>query len=220
MTRRQAGADDERERRDTAGTQSPYDLDPRLRLAFTAFRLKDEPRGGWVLRSVRDPESVADHCWGTALLCLLYASEEGVDEAEAVRMALLHDLAEAETGDVIARASPADRTVSEEAKAQREAHAIETLLPPGFDAVRRSWQAYEDRSAPVALFVRDMNLVDMCMQAVLYQEQQRYDPSQVVPSQDGYTHLDEFFVSARSRLSTDCGRRLYELLERRYEAVR
>lgn len=203
-----------------ARTRPDAEQDPRLRLAFTAFRLKDEPRGGWVLRNVRDPESVADHSWGTALLCLLYATEEHLDEDEAVRMALLHDLAEAETGDVVARASPADRTVSEETKALREAGAIDKLLPPGFDRLRRSWQAYEDRSTPVALFVRDMNLIDMCMQAVLYQEQRRYDPGEVVPSQDGYTHLDEFFVSARSRLSTGCGRRLFELLHRRYQAVR
>jgi len=220
MTHRQAEADEPDERRDGTGGEPSGDHDPRLRLAFTAFKLKDEARAGWVLRSVRDPESVADHSWGTALLCLLYAAEAGVDEAEAVRIAVLHDLAEAETGDVIARASPVDRTVSEESKAQREARAIETLLSPSLDTLRRSWQAYEDRSTPAALFVRDMNLIDMCMQAVLYQEQQRYDPGQVVPSQDGYTHLDEFFVSARSRLSTGCGRRLYELLERRYEAVR
>ncbi|HUZ18272.1 MAG TPA: HD domain-containing protein, partial [Spirochaetia bacterium] len=42
------------------------------------YGLKDEPRAGWVLRGIRDPESVADHSWGSALLCHLYAAEAGV----------------------------------------------------------------------------------------------------------------------------------------------
>src|SRR5690606_8635035 len=176
--------------------------DGRLALAEAAFRLKDEPRGGWVLRGVRDPESVADHSWGTALLCALYAEEAGVDTGGAVKMALVHDLAEAETGDIVAQADPADRSVGEERKAALEAAAVHTLLRDDFTELRAAWQAYEDRASAIALFVRDMNLIDMCMQAVIYHEEHRYDRAVAIPSRGGFTHLDEFFASAAPRLST------------------
>ena len=192
----------------------------RLTLAEAAFRLKDEARGGWLLRGVRDPESVAAHSWGTALLCALYAAEAGVDGGSAVTMALVHDLAEAETGDVVARADPADRAVSEESKATLESEAIDRLLQHYFPELRAAWQAYEDRADAVALFVRDMNLIDMCMQAVIYHEERRYDTTVVLPSRGGFTHLDEFFASAAPRLSTQLGRRLFLALERRYQASR
>lgn len=197
-----------------------WGADRRLALAQAAFRLKDEPRGGWLLRGVRDPESVADHSWGTAFLCLLYAADAGVDSSEAVTLALVHDLAEAVTGDVVARADTADREVSEDTKAELEARAIEQLLQQDFKDLRSHWQSYEDRSDAVALFVRDMNLIDMCMQAVIYQEQHRYDAEVVTPSKGGFTHLDEFFASAVGRLSTPLGRRLFEALEVRYRASR
>ena len=204
----------------TAAAHTEPHPDSRLDLATAWFRLKDEARAGWVLRGVHEPESVADHSWGTAMLCLLYAEDAGVDRDEAIRMALLHDLAEAVTGDVVARADAEDRTVSEADKARREDTAISALLPAGFEALRAEWQAYEDKVDAVAVFVRDMNLIDMCLQAVVYQHQGRYDQRVVVPSRGGYTHLDEFFVSARNRLGTAVGRRLYTHLESRYRAVR
>jgi putative hydrolase of HD superfamily len=202
---------------------SPADTwasDRRLALAEAAFTLKDEPRGGWVLRGVRDPESVADHSWGTALLCLLYAAEAGVDRDKAVTMALVHDLAEAETGDVVARAHASDREVSEAVKASLEADAMNRLVPGDLAGLRSAWQSYEDRSDATALFVRDMNLIDMCLQAVIYHDERRYDEDVVIPSQGGFTHLDEFFASASGRLSTALGRRLFGALEARYLASR
>lgn len=201
-------------------TADTIETEPGLGLALAAFRLKDEQRGGWLLRHVAEPESVADHSWGTAMLCLLYAAAAGVDRASAVAMALVHDLAEAVTGDVVARANPADRDVSEAHKAILESTAIDSLLGAEFPDIRSGWQDYEDRSSPVALFVRDMNLVDMCLQALIYHQQHRYDAGHVVPSRGGFTHLDEFFASASPRLTTPIGRRLFDLVEARYLSLR
>lgn len=202
------------------GAEDVVAPDSRLALTEAAYRLKDEARGGWLLRGVRDPESVADHSWGTAFLCLLYADDAGVDRDRAMVMALVHDLAEARTGDVVARADAADREVSEAVKATLEAAAIDELLGGDHPDIRSAWQAYDDRSDAVALFVRDMNLIDMCWQAAIYHEQQRYDADLVIPSQGGFTHLDEFFASASTRLTTSVGRRLFTAVEARYLAAR
>ena len=118
-------------------------MEARLQLAYAASTLKDLERAGWVLRGVKLPESVADHTFGTALLCLLYADEAGVDLERSVTIALVHDLAEALTGDVVARADPEDREISEAEKAAAERLAMQRL--PGSEAVIVHWLEYDDR---------------------------------------------------------------------------
>lgn len=77
--------------------------------------LKDVARSGWVLRGIERPESVADHSWGTAYLCLLLAPA-GIDRERSVAMALVHDLAEVETGDIPRRVAREAQPVSPEEK--------------------------------------------------------------------------------------------------------
>src|SRR5690606_7852049 len=131
--------------------------------------------------------------------------------------------AEVVTGDFVARADPADREVSERAKAALEATAIAQMLPANSDdlaGIRRLWQDYEDRLEPTAIFVRDMNLIDMCLQAVIYERDKRYDPSLPVPSQGGYERLDEFFASAEHRLVGVVAKRLFAVVRARYLQAR
>lgn len=195
-------------------------LTSRLALAYAAYELKDEPRAGWVLHGVTRPESVAAHSWGTAYLCLLFGQDAAVDVARAVAIAVVHDLAEAKTGDFIARATDADRQVAEEDKAELERQAIQELLPEGQGALRELWQAYEDRTDDAARFVRDMNLIDMCLEALRYERGARYDPERYVPSSGGHLHLDEFFLSAEQRLDSDLAKHLYAAIKGDYDAVR
>ncbi|RBI61666.1 phosphohydrolase [halophilic archaeon] len=181
-----------------------------------AFALKDERRTGWQLRGVDDPESVAGHAWGVALLCLQYADEAGVDEDRALRLAVVHDLAEAETGDVATRADADDQRVDGEEKVRRERAAMDDLAAPLSDDVRALWEEYEARETPAARFVKDMDLIDMCLQALVYERADRYagdDGEQF----DEYDDLDEFFATAEPRLRTDVGERLFAAIRARYE---
>src|SRR5690606_35375029 len=155
-------------------------LEARLDLAYGALRLKDVERTGWALRGVAAPESVADHCYGTALLCHLYAADPGVDRDPALAVAPAHGPAEAATADA------ADRDVSEDEKAAAERAAMAELVPPAAEEVRALWREYEERATPEAVFVRDMNLLDMCLQALYYEASSRYDASRPVPSSAGY----------------------------------
>jgi putative hydrolases of HD superfamily len=78
-----------------------------IRLAQFASKLKSIPRTGWLDRGVPPlgVESVADHSLGVALLawgCALQRRAEGVaiNPERVLMLAILHDLAEAETGDL------------------------------------------------------------------------------------------------------------------------
>jgi 5'-deoxynucleotidase YfbR-like HD superfamily hydrolase len=188
-----------------------------------ALKLKEETRSGWTLRGVTAPESVADHSWGTAYLCLLYAAEAQVDRARAVEMAVVHDLAEAITGDVATRVVAMSDADVIQAKQQRENAAMDELLgmEPAATAseLRRLWQEYEARATPVAQFVRDMNMIDMCAQALVYEDGGRYDPELENHNFPDFNGLDEFFATTRPRLATPVGRRLFDELSSRYSAI-
>ncbi|WP_306056677.1 HD domain-containing protein [Natronococcus wangiae] len=187
-----------------------------------AFALKDEGRTGWQLRGVDDSESVADHTWGVSLLCLFYAPLAGVDRDRALRMAVLHDLAEAETGDFPTRADTTVETIDPAEKERLERTAIAELLEPFDDGeLRALWDAYERREDETARFVKDMDLVDMCLQAVRYERERRYDPTDDPDDRfSEYDHLDEFFATAEPRIRTDVGRELFESARERYEAAK
>ncbi len=191
-----------------------------LAILLRMYRLKDEARSGWVLRGVERPESVAAHSWGTALLCLVFAEEAGVDRGLALAIATAHDVAEAEIGDIPARAHPDDRSIGVPEKMRLESAAIERLLGGEFEALHALWRDYERSTSPEARFVRDMNLLDMALQALLYEDQARYDPGRPLPSQGDHRHLDEFFVSAEGRMQGALGRELLARVRTRYRSVR
>lgn len=180
--------------------------------------LKDETRTGWELRGIEDPESVAAHTWGTATLCLLFAERAGVDRDDAVAMALVHDLAEARTGDVATRAEDGKQRVSSEEKTRRERDALTDLLEPFTDRGLESlWEDYEARESQTARFVKDMDLVDNCLQALRYERDGRYDPEAPNEAFDQYENLDEFFATAAPRIRTDVGTELFERITAAYE---
>jgi len=41
-----------------------------------AIELKDENRTGWELRNIENPESVAGHSWGTAILTMVHGNKK------------------------------------------------------------------------------------------------------------------------------------------------
>ncbi|ELY47929.1 MULTISPECIES: HD domain-containing protein [Natronorubrum] len=185
------------------------------------LELKDELRTGWVLRGIESPESVAAHTWGTATLCLFYADRADVDRDRAVSMALVHDLAEARTGDIPTRAADVDDTqeLSSDEKERLERAAITDLLEPfETDEWLSLWEEYEARETPTAQFVKDMDLLDNCLQALQYEREDRYDETEPNDAFTEYENLDEFFATAAPRLTTSVGKLLFEQVKTRYEA--
>lgn len=217
-------------------------MDLMISKLLRAYKLKDETRTGWELRGVREPESVADHSWGTALLCLLFAGEAGVGLERCLSIAAVHDLAEAETGDVATRVFPEEQAVSAEEKQVRELGAMKRLAAglkpqgrrraaeteelPGLQhaagtlGIFELWKEYEENSTPEAVFVRDMNLIDMCLQALKYEKEKRYLEDPANPNFKNFERLDEFFATARPRVQTETGRRLFAEIHRLYKEER
>jgi len=123
--------------------------------------LKHVDRAGWVRVGVTEPESVAAHSWGMSWLVLRLCPPD-LDRGRCLALATLHDLPEVVVGDL----TPHDG-VSKEDKRAREDAAAQSLLadrPDLLGLVRE----YADQSTPEARFVRDLDKLDMALQALVY----------------------------------------------------
>jgi len=147
--------------------------------------LKRTKRTGWVYRKVRNPESVADHSWRVAALCLLLLDNRNeqettttttttngsIDVGKCIQLAVVHDLAEAIVGDI----APADN-VSKAEKARMEEEAIirisnklSAYREGSGDYLIRLFEEYEARESQEAIAVKDLDLLDMIIQADEYE---------------------------------------------------
>jgi putative hydrolase of HD superfamily len=74
-----------------------------VRLLFEAGTLKLVPRSGWLKVGIRNPESVAEHSFRTALIAFIVTYIETEDLTKASKssfLALIHDLHESRTLDL------------------------------------------------------------------------------------------------------------------------
>lgn len=133
--------------------------------------LKAEPRRGWLRVGVEHPESVAAHTWGISWL-LLVLSPPGIDLGRALAYAAVHDLPEAWVGDI----TPHDG-ISVDDKHARERAAMEALEAriSGGSALAAWWAAYEAQADPEAQLVRELDRLDMALQAVVYAKRGDHD---------------------------------------------
>lgn len=202
------------------------DDDSALDAVIAAYALKDERRTGWELRGVDEPESVAAHAWGVAYLVLALGDRfredlPGVDLDRALRLAVVHDVAEAETGDVATRADSTAESLDSDQKEAAERAAMRDLAGALPDRVCDAWESYEARESPEAVLVKECDLLDTCVQAVIYERDERYDPVDGEPDAfREYDALDEFFATTEARLKTAAGRKLFERIRTRYRSER
>ena len=140
------------------------------------LELKQLPRTGWVRSGVNNPESVAAHSWGMAVLALRLAPKE-LNLERVLSLCLVHDLPEVRIGDL----TPHDDTSN---KAELEHKAMSDMAPQWLSLL----EEYEAGETAEAKFVKQIDKLDMGLQAILYQTKQ-----DIV--------LEEFITSAKSKIT-------------------
>ncbi|CAA2991795.1 Hypothetical predicted protein [Olea europaea subsp. europaea] len=133
-------------------------------------RLKTTKREGWVRRQVENPESISDHMYRMGLMALISADIPEINRDKCIKMAIVHDIAEAIVGDI----TPDDGIPKHE-KNRREREALEhmcKLLGGGQRAkeIADLWMEYEENSTPEAKIVKDFDKVEMILQALEYEK--------------------------------------------------
>lgn len=144
---------------------------------FEINHLKQLYRQGWLQRNIpyQNCESVAEHSFCVALLALFVAESYSpeLDKWKVICMALLHDLGEIHVGDF----TPLDHV--ERAEKQRlERLSIEAVLSklPNGSTYMALWEEYEAGISPEACFVREIDRLEMGLQASVYEHQNLVDP--------------------------------------------
>ena len=129
--------------------------------------LKRTPRTGWIDVGVYQPESVADHTFRTAVLCMLYADIESVDPLKLLRMALIHDLPEAIIGDLM----PSQKTTETKEKEENAmTHMLDLLPKTQRENYLAVWKEYQEGKTREAKAVRQIEKIEMALQAKEYEK--------------------------------------------------
>ncbi|KAL4583758.1 hypothetical protein LXL04_008345 [Taraxacum kok-saghyz] len=61
-------------------------------------------RKGWINHGIKGPESIAHHMYRMALMALIAGDVPGINRERCIKIAIVHDIAEAIVGDI----TPAD----------------------------------------------------------------------------------------------------------------
>ena len=165
------------------------EIHPVFEAYFEFNHLKQLYRQGWLNKGLPPErcESVAEHTFSTAVLAYFLAQSYflDLDLGRVLRLALLHDFGEVYAGDL----TPEDRVSSQE-KERLERLAITRILSklPNAEEYLSSWEDYERQASPEARFVRQIDRLEMALQASVYEKQ-------------GFTGLDDFYNSAKGAIS-------------------
>src|SRR5437879_3555514 len=183
----------------TAGAEGG--LDKLVQFWEVGARLKAEPRRGWLKKlRLQRTESVADHSFALSLLCLFEGERRSYNVERLLKLALLHDLEEAITGDL----TPEDKEARGEniAKAQKIS-AREQLIsyfPLGNQrSYRELWSELENERSREAQLVHELDKLELALQANEY-------------AKGGIeaTKLKEFYESSRTAIKDPKLRRILD----------
>ncbi len=164
------------------------------------LQLKSVRRAGWVSKvQVKDAESVADHTFSMAAIAMLLSDLLGFDTHRAIKMVIIHDLAESIVGDYM----PGDVTARQ--KLAKEKKAMKYILSNLPQEIRKEygniWLEYLHNRTEIARFVHRIDKLEMALQADQYAKQ-GYAEKLLIP----------FFESANTAVG-DAGDIISEILK-------
>ncbi|WKK25773.1 HD domain-containing protein [Streptomyces olivoreticuli] len=148
--------------------------------------LKRAKRSGWWIAGVKDPETIAEHSFRTAIIGSVLAMMEGADPAKVALLCTFHDTQETRVGDIpwigrryLTAAKNEDVTADQVA----DAHPA---VAAGIQAVV---EEYEHGESPEVLIAHDADKLECMIQGLEYLEQ-------------GYSNAQEWVASTRAKLKT------------------
>ncbi|GAA0456077.1 HD family hydrolase [Streptomyces stramineus] len=148
--------------------------------------LKRARRSGWWIAGVKDPETIAEHSFRTAVIGSVLAMMEGADPAKVALLCTFHDTQETRVGDIpwigrryLTAASNEDVTADQVA----DAHPA---VASGIQAIVAE---YEHGDSPEVVVAHDADKLECMIQGLEYLEQ-------------GYVNAREWVDSTRAKLKT------------------
>ncbi|MFJ2030083.1 HD family hydrolase [Streptosporangium sp. NPDC087985] len=161
-------------------------------LLYEIGLLKRYKRTGWLVAGVRDPESIADHSFRTAVIASVIAALEGGNPERAAFMSLFHDSQETRITDIPYLAKRYLKAASNE---EVTAEQMRGIPSPIADAITGAVGEYEEKTSLDAQCARDADKLECLIQAVEYREQ-------------GHQNVQPWIDSSLAALQTATAKRL------------
>jgi putative hydrolase of HD superfamily len=153
-----------------------------------SVNLKNIPRQGWMDKlSIINPESVSDHSYSMAIMCMVISDLKNFNSEKILKMALLHDLAESLIGDLT------PEQIDKESKEKLENNAFGKIIKNLPEQIKSKyleiWFEYQENISPEAKLIHQIDKLEMALQAKIYQKN-GYDKEK----------LESFFESAKKEI--------------------
>lgn len=159
-------------------------------------KLKKMLRRGWVLRGIKDSETIAAHTFRMAIMAWILGRKKRLSINKILKMSLIHDLCEVYGGDTTPydkliknkkdwleitkkwpRFSKKEKEKMFKEKYKKESKALEKLLlklPPDLKTeIKKLWIDYEEGLTPEGKFVRQLDRVENLLQALEYWKKEK-----------------------------------------------
>ncbi|MEV0279928.1 HD domain-containing protein [Streptomyces sp. NPDC050610] len=148
--------------------------------------LKRAKRSGWWIVGVKDPETIAEHSFRTAVIGSVLAMLEGADPAKVALLCTFHDTQETRVGDIpwvgrryLKAAKNEDVTADQVANAH----------PAVAAGIRAVVEEYETGDSLEVMVAHDADKLECMIQGIEYLEQ-------------GYSNAQEWVDTTRAKLKT------------------
>lgn len=143
-------------------------------LMSAVLLLKRLPRTGWVESGVKNPESVADHSYGLAVMAFIAADNMGLDAEKAVKMALLHDIPESFLGDLTPKTKKKiPKQILETVEKAIFRQLIESLPSKQAKQYYGLYVEYLEKSSPEARLVHKLDRQELVNEALWIASRQK-----------------------------------------------
>ncbi|MEU7165499.1 HD domain-containing protein [Streptomyces morookaense] len=148
--------------------------------------LKRAKRSGWWIAGVKDPETIAEHSFRTAVIGSVLAMMEGADPAKVALLCTFHDTQETRVGDIPWIGRRYLKPAKNEAVTADQVAEAHPAVAAGIQAVV---DEYENGDSPEVVIAHDADKLECMIQGLEYLEQ-------------GYSNAQEWVDSTRAKLKT------------------
>jgi putative hydrolases of HD superfamily len=136
-------------------------------------QLKRVKRSGWWLAGIKDPETIAEHSYRSAIMARILAELEGADVNKVTTMMLIHDIPEARINDLHKVGSRYIDFKKAEKAAFKE--QLERLPKKIADEFYSLFIEMGEKKTKEAIIAKDVDLLECAIQAKEYLDQNYKD---------------------------------------------
>lgn len=168
------------------------EIDATARLIYETGLLKLSKRTGWWLCGVKDPESIAEHSFRTAIIAGLLAGMEGADPAHTTFLAVWHDSQETRVGDIPYLGRRYLQAASNEQVTEDQTAGLPSVLTEQLRGLVREYESGDTLEVHCA---HDADTLECLFQAIEYRD-------------SGHQNVTGWIESSRTKLRTKSAGRL------------